>query len=64
MFLVTSSGNLGFSNARCTRLFGRLNERVDSDKMLDVILKELKIKSMLGQILYQQTRLINRVSSM
>ena len=42
----------------------RLNERADNDKMLDVILKELKIKSMLGQIVYQQTRLINYVSSM
>jgi hypothetical protein len=43
---------------------GRLNERVDNDKVLNVILKEMKIKSMLGQILYQQTRLINHVSSM
>jgi len=31
---------------------GHLNERVDNDKMLNVILKEMKIKSMLGQILY------------
>jgi len=36
---------------RCTlhtTVVDHLNERVDSDKMLDVILKELKIKSMLG----------------
>jgi len=51
---------------KCTlhpTVVGRLNERVDNDEMLVVILKELKIKSMLGQILYQQTRLINHVRS-